>query len=134
MLPEFERQSRSTQFGDINHRGTDFASQFARAYWDLLCAKRSSGYQFFVDIVGAFDAVARRYICDAGVYDERVARALAKLGPPRHVYTSLRRRSAEVIQVFFRDEDVQASASAAFRDAFEHMALDPWGSLISPGT
>ena len=67
--------SRSTQFGDTNHAGTDFCSHAARSYWAWLESQSLSGFTLFVDIAGAFDAVVRRFVTDNSAEDLRVARA-----------------------------------------------------------
>ena len=82
---------RQTQFGASSHAGTDFCSHLARAYWSYVWRGGCSGYQLFVDVVGAFDAVVRRYISDESTDDERVIHVLRAMGqPPESVHELVR--------------------------------------------
>ena len=72
--------ARPTQFGESHHSGTDFCGHFARSYWLLASSSCQSGCQVFVDVVGAFDAVIRRYISDDANDDERVIHVLQAMG------------------------------------------------------
>ena len=109
--------SRDTQFSDTVHAGTDLCSLLARTYWAWIEALQLSGYSLFVDIVGAFDAVVRRFVSDNGVDDEKVARALAAMGMPPEMMHKLAGKIASGDANLMRKTAISEHLAAVISDA-----------------
>ena len=125
LMPSYRTLTRPTQFGDVEHMGTVFCSHMARAYWDWLAAATRSGFELFVDIIGAFDAVIRRYIADTRCDDYRVLQVLIDLQlPPAYLHEfvdAVRREETNVL----RDAGVSEHLRALITHPRLHVARGP---------
>ena len=81
----FSKEARDTQYAGVAHRGTDFCSLAVKSYFCIAEGCKKSAVALFVDVIGAFDTLIRRYVCDERADDIRVIAVLQALGLPPSV-------------------------------------------------
>ena len=70
-------------------------STMAQAYWSLVTSARASSFIFFTDIIGAFDAIIRRFLSDTRDHDEKIVHTLCDLGLPPAVLHEFAQRLSD---------------------------------------
>ena len=113
----FSASARETQYGGIAHRGTDFCSLALRSYFNIAETSGRCAIAMFVDVIGAFDALIRRFVSDERADDIRVIAIIQQLGLPPSVMHDFVESLSEASISILPSLGVSAHLAAIIEDA-----------------